>query len=259
MTATRYLAAACLFATLAIVAVADRAPRDPLAGGDCADCHVSSGAVEASTARVLQASQERLCASCHPRAAVASHPTGVRPSMTAVADYPLDWKGELTCSSCHEIHGRHHGGLRGDKRHRDFCLACHRDSFFQRMADGGRSLAVSGHLDAVGLAGQPALLDPYTAQCMDCHGERGDAQVEVAGAANTRHRGSGINHPVGVDYLKASGYGGFRDRAALDRAIELPGGLVSCISCHSGYSGRHGAVVQVAARGRSLCLECHDL
>ncbi|MCB1914394.1 MAG: cytochrome c3 family protein [Rhodocyclaceae bacterium] len=258
MTGLRQFAAAGLLATLALMVSADRQPADPLAAAACDGCHVSSGAVEAATARVLHASQEKLCSDCHPRAAVASHPTGVRPSMQAVADYPLDWKGELTCSSCHDIHAQRHGQLRGDKRRREFCLACHDATFFQQMADGGRSLAVSGHLETIGLDGGSALLDPYTAQCMDCHGERGDGTVEVTSSANSRHSGSGVNHPVGVEYAKASVFGGFRDRTALDRAIELPGGLVSCISCHSGYSGRHGAVRRTS-RGGGLCLECHDL
>ena len=258
MTAARHLAAACLLGFLTLLVTADMRPADPLSGNACASCHVSSGAVEPETARVLHASQEKLCGDCHPRAAVASHPTGIRPSMQAAADYPLDWKGELTCSSCHDVHGDSHGRLRGDKRRREFCVSCHPASFFEQMADGGRSLAVSGHLDSIGLAGEPTLLDPYTAQCMDCHGERGDARVEVTSAANSRHSGSGVNHPVGVDYARASGFGGFRDPAALDRGIELPGGLVSCISCHSGYSGRHGEVRRTAL-GRSLCLECHDL
>ena len=215
----------------------------------------SAGRMSAVTSSVRKPSRQ---AAARWRAAVASHPTGVRPSMQAAADYPLDWKGELTCSSCHDVHGDSHGRLRGDKRRREFCVACHPASFFEQMADGGRSLSVSGHLDSIGLAGEPTLLDPYTAQCMDCHGERGDARVEVTSAANSRHSGSGVNHPVGVDYARASGFGGFRDPAALDRGIELPGGLVSCISCHSGYSGRHGEVRRTAL-GRSLCLECHDL
>lgn len=229
---------------------------DPLQDRACGDCHVTSGQVEAATAGVLQGSQERLCAQCHPRAGTASHPTGVKPSMDTGADYPVDWKGELTCSSCHQVHGATHGLLRGAKRRREFCIACHKQAFFDRMADGGQSLVVSGHLDAAGDA-VDALLDPFTAQCMACHGESGDRRVQVAGGNTSRHASSGVSHPVGVSYEKARGYGGYRARAALDPAIELPGGLVSCISCHRGYSRNHGAV-RTTQRG-GLCLECHDL
>lgn len=238
--------------------VAQSPAHDPLASGDCGGCHVSSGTVDPARAGVLLASQEKLCGSCHPRAGVASHPTGVKPSMAPVSDYPVDWKGELTCSSCHYIHGDSHGTLRGDKRRRDFCLACHNDDFFQRMADGGRSLVVSAHLEASSVSGAERLLDPFTTQCMDCHGANGDGSIQVTGGDNSRHGGSGVNHPVGVDYDKAARFGGFRARPALDRGIELPGGLVSCISCHRGYAQNHGAV-RATARGGSLCLECHDL
>ncbi len=238
--------------------VAQAPAGDPLAARDCGGCHVSSGAVDPARAGVLQASQERLCGDCHPNAPVASHPTGVRPSMATPADYPLDWKGELTCSSCHYIHGGSHGALRSNRRRRELCLACHDQRFFERMADGGRSLVLAAHLDSTGLAGAERPLDPYTAQCMDCHGERGDARVQVGETTFSRHSGSGINHPVGVSYAAAGRFGGFRDRAALDETIELPGGLVSCISCHRGYSKQHGAL-RKTRQGRDLCLECHDL
>ncbi|MCB1887118.1 MAG: cytochrome c3 family protein [Rhodocyclaceae bacterium] len=230
---------------------------DPLAERDCGGCHVSSGSVDPARAGVLRASQEALCTACHGRAAVASHPTGVQPSMAPVADYPLDWKGELTCSSCHHIHGTH-GEMRGERRRREFCLACHDDGFFERMADGGRSLVVSAHLESSSLAGAEALLDPFSAQCMDCHGERGDGAIQLGSSAVSRHGASGVNHPVGVAYEKGVRFGGFRAQAALDPSIELPGGLVSCISCHRGYSQEHGAIRR-APRNGGLCLECHDL
>lgn len=243
------LAALCLW-------VLARAPAgDPLAGAECGGCHVSSGEVSRDRAGLLLAGQERLCAGCHASALTASHPSGVRPAASLPADYPLDWKGELTCSSCHQIHAPSHGRLRGEKRRKAFCLACHAEDFFRRMADGGQSLVLSGHLDA--RAGE-ALLDPFTAQCMGCHGESGDGSVSVGGAGVGRHRGSGINHPVGVSYAQASRFGGYRAPASLDPSIELPGGLMSCISCHRGYVAQHGAVRQ-PGRGAGLCLECHDL
>ncbi len=253
----RQALAAGAIGSIGLWVTAQMPPRDPLAQQDCGGCHVSSGTVDPARAGVLHASQEVLCRDCHARAVVASHPTGVQPSMAPVADYPLDWKGELTCSSCHQIHGAH-GELRGARRRRAFCLACHDDGFFERMADGGRSLAVSAHLDAAPLAGAEALRDPFTTQCMDCHGENGDGAIRLGTSANSRHDASGVNHPVGVAYEKAERFGGFRARGALDPAIELPGGLVSCISCHQGYSEKHGAI-RAARRGGGLCLECHDL
>ena len=256
------LAAACVLALgLAGVGMwgSAHAPAvDPLAGRPCGDCHVSSGEVDPAHASVLVSSQEKLCEGCHPRAVKASHPSGIKPSQPLAAGFPADWKGELTCSSCHLLHGATHGALRGDKRRKAFCGACHDAGFFERMADGGDSLLASGHLDAGGGEAEP-LLDPFTAQCMGCHGESGDRRVSIANGATSRHAGSGVNHPVGVRYRDAERFGGFRAQARLDAAIELPGGMVSCISCHLGYSGKHGAVVRPSRIGTGLCLECHDL
>lgn len=230
---------------------------DPLAGRPCQGCHVTSGTVDPARAGVLLNSQERLCVECHGNALKASHPTGLQPSTPLPAEYPLDWKGELTCSSCHQIHGGSHGRLRGEKRRKEFCRACHTASFFERMADGGQSLMLSGHLDGRNDANEP-ILDPYTGKCMSCHGDHGDGTVRVAANHNSRHTGSGVNHPVGVSYVQAERFGGYRKKEALDPGFELPGGLVSCISCHRGYGPKHGAL-RTPRRGGSLCLECHDL
>ena len=256
MQAIRWAALVAL-ASLCVWVLARAPAGDPLAGRDCGGCHVTSGGVAPARAGVLLASQERLCGTCHPRALKASHPTGVRPSMPVGADYPVDWKGEVTCSSCHDIHGTTHGRLRGNKRRKAFCLDCHPQTFFDRMADGGQSLVLSGHLDARADEAEP-LLDPYTVQCMGCHGKNGDGSILVGGNRNSRHSGSGVNHPVGVSYVQAERAGGYRSRESLDPGIELPGGLVSCISCHRGYGAKHGAV-RSPQRGSGLCLECHDL
>jgi len=64
------------------------------------------------------------------------------------------------------------------------------------MADGGQSLILSGHLDARADEAE-LLLDPYTVQCMGCHGENGDGSI-LGGNCNSRHSVSGVNHPVRV-------------------------------------------------------------
>lgn len=228
--------------------IAKPSQPDPLAQRACESCHAGAQDNAGVSARLLLASQERLCAECHPSAVKLSHPSGVRPSMTPHAAYPLDWKGELTCSSCHEIHRGTHGALRGALRGRPFCEACHGNDYFERMADGGESLVVSGHLDVASMGER--LLDPFSTQCMGCHGE--------AGNGSPGHTGKGLNHPVGVNYGDSERFGGYRRQASLDPAIELPGGLVSCVSCHQGYAARHGAV-RTAQRGGDLCMECHAL
>ena len=71
-----------------------------------------------------------------------------------------------------------------------------------------------------------------------------------------RHGSQSANHPIDVDYRAASRYGGYRPMNLVDKAVMLPGGRVSCVSCHAGYASEHGRIV---ATRRPLCQECHDL
>ncbi len=227
----------------------------------CDTCHVTSGNHRIKNPRILLASQSQLCADCHPSAIEASHPLGVVPRMKLPAIYPLDWNNELTCSSCHKIHHPVHGELRGKARGiargRDFCLSCHDTGFFDRMADMGSSLVISGHL-AASTTQVMDLVDPFSLQCMGCHDEKGEIPISIDINGITRHASNGLNHPIGNNYTVASSLGGLHPQVMLNPLIDLPEGRVSCISCHSGYSAQHGMVKSVAGGG-GLCLECHDL
>ena len=96
----------------------------------CGSCHLAGTQTTLANASLLQGSLEQLCVSCHGGATEASHPSGLRPSMTVPNSYPLDWKGDLTCSSCHHIHASVHGKLRVDMRGEAFCTQCHEQTFF---------------------------------------------------------------------------------------------------------------------------------
>ena len=224
---------------------------------DCAGCHLAGQGTNPANASQLTTSQEALCGQCHRGALDLSHPTGFRPSRQLPAGYPLDWKGDLTCSSCHNIHEGKAGLIRGDRTGKELCLACHEAAFFEQMADKGISLQRLGHLSAS--SGQlQRELDPYSVQCLGCHMENGDApRVNVDTRGVLRHSG-GINHPIGADYARASRSGLYRAASQLRAGIHLPEGKVSCVSCHTGYSKQHGALV-MSNSGSALCLECHDL
>ncbi len=93
---------------------------------------------------------------------------------------------------------------------------------------------------------------------MVCHEGNGDApriNIDVNGVI--RHSG-GTNHPVGVDYKKAGRSGVYKAASQLNQVIKLPQGKVSCVSCHFGYSKKHGELV-MPRDDFVLCLECHDL
>lgn len=225
---------------------------------DCGSCHLGGRDVTAQQAGMLLGSQEALCGKCHPAAIKVSHPSGFMPKAKLPDIYPTDWKGDLTCSTCHEVHGKSPGLMRGTKAGKELCLACHDSAFFRKMRDGGASLMV-GHL-AGSNSVNAAQMDVYTRQCMECHGNNGDPRLNTKVDRNSiaRHAGGQINHPVGVDYQKAATFGGYRPRKTVEKKLLLPGGLVSCVSCHQGYQKDHGKLVVTVEHSR-LCYECHDI
>lgn len=224
----------------------------------CEACHLGGKEVKPEQAHMLIASQEKLCGICHQNMSQTSHPSGFAPRDALHADYPLDWKGDLTCSTCHEVHGKSPGFMRGTRRGRELCFACHDTKFFTRMRDQGESMMASGHLDAGRLMSR-AKVDGYSLQCMGCHGAAGDPRAaSIDRNMVVRHGSTSLNHPIGASYDKASRSGGYRPAARLSRKILLPGGLVSCISCHEGYSKNHGKLVLSNVKS-ALCLGCHDI
>ena len=226
-----------------------------LAGTACDSCHLAGKAIDAAQARKLVASQEALCSRCHASAVRVSHPSGVAPKVKPPPEYPLDWKGDLTCSTCHLPHGAGPGLLRGENRGRNLCYACHNPAFFGSMKDQGASVELSGHLNA-GVELRNIDIDPYSLQCLHCHETKGDPRgVRVDLHGILRHASGSANHPIGRSYQAAARFGGYRPEATLSKKILLPDGKVSCVSCHQGYSKEHGKLVLT----RNLCMECHNL
>lgn len=235
-------------------------PRHPT-GQSCASCHVAGDDVTPENAKMLIASQERLCAECHPKAVQVSHPSGIRPMGPLPAQYPADWKGDLTCSTCHNVHGLEHGLMRGNLRGRNFCLACHNTAFFDRMRDQGVSVA-TGHLASgvkLDMAGTD--IDPYTLQCMGCHAGSGDPNVAMAIDRNQilRHSGSSVNHPIGRKYSDTASFNRrYKPEAKVSQKLFLPDGRMSCVTCHTGYAKEHGKL-RIGKQFSALCFECHNI
>lgn len=185
-----------------------------------------------------------------------SHLSGFAPPPGQIipAAYPIDWKGELTCSTCHSVHSESSGKLRGTERGAKLCLSCHAQTFFDDMPDGGTSLTTSGHLGAQNAQNWIAL-DKYSIQCLGCHTENGDVNLDanmILGSHGSQ------SHPIGRNYEAAARAGGYRPIFMLPEKILLPKGMISCVSCHEGYSKHHGKLVTEIARS-ALCFECHDL
>lgn len=229
-----------------------------LAGTDCGSCHLAGRAATPAQASKLVASQEVLCGTCHPKAIQVSHPTGMTPRNALPAEYPPDWKGDLTCSSCHLSHGTEPGYLRGAKRGKEMCFACHDAAFFKNMKDSGNSIEHSGHLNA-GTAMGTIEMDTYSLHCLGCHDSHSDASgVAMSSSGILRHNSGVANHPIGRRYREAARYGGYRAEHTLSKKILLPEGKLSCVSCHQGYNKDHGKLVMPNTRS-ALCFQCHDL
>lgn len=223
----------------------------------CPLCHLSGSEVRPEQAGLLVASQESLCGRCHPGALQVSHPSGIKPRMPLPAAYPVDWKGDLTCSTCHNVHASSKGKLRGKLRGREFCMACHDQNFFDSLRDGGVSMMLSGHLES-GIKLESGGLDIYSLQCLGCHANASEINQVGINDGVLRHLSSSVNHPIGVVYASYERSGSFRAQQRLMKKILLPGGKVSCVSCHDGYGKPHGKLV-TSNRGSALCMECHDL
>lgn len=248
--AALFFAAALLYAALGA--------RPHLSGIDCGGCHLAGKEVKPEQASQLLASQEALCGKCHPNAVRVSHPSGFVPARSLPPGYPPDWKGDLTCSTCHLVHASEHGLLRGDKRGRQMCLSCHDAAFFEKMKDRGASIEQSGHLHP-GIALTNIQLDPYSLQCMGCHGGQTDAiGVSIGRDGILRHASGEANHPIGKRYRESAKSGGFHAESRLSKKIPLPDGKISCVSCHQAYRKDHGKLV-MSNKGSALCFQCHDI
>lgn len=226
-------------------------------GMACKSCHLHGTDTDKATAYLLVSSQADLCGNCHKGAVEASHPSGFVPEINLPESFPLDWKGDFTCSTCHAVHSDNPGYLRTMARGQEFCSQCHESGFFGKMHDGGTSIVLSGHLDARA-DNAPAALDSYSVQCMSCHGDMAEDRYVRDIKGLTRHTANTTNHPVGMTYTNYVDYGGYRPAAEIPKEIMLPGGKVGCVSCHQGYSEDHGKLVMSNAYS-TLCFGCHDL
>ena len=225
----------------------------------CSNCHLAGQSVDSAQAQRIIGSQEMLCGICHKNVKKVSHPSGFAPRTKPPADLPLDWKGDMTCSTCHEIHGTKPGLLRGNKQGKDLCFACHDTAFFNSMKDGGVSLQQSGHAIAnMAQENQSNGIDALSLQCMGCHSSHGDSGGIRVSNGIVRHNSGTANHPIGGLYPFTSRNREFRPKSMLPKAIWLPNGRLSCVSCHQPYKQEHGQLVMPNDRS-SLCTQCHDL
>ena len=221
--------------------------------------------VEAAASRFDHSADGRVaignCSTCHPFSDARSHVTGVRPTFALTAAYPLNEKGELTCSTCHDVMARPDEGstsVRGGLQGATFCRSCHA----ARAEDGSRlahAVRTGAAHTARPVQNRAPRTRPASLDCEACHdgiiGEDGHwtAQQRIASG------GRDLGHPVGVDYSGAQTRSTTLTGAPmLDPAIALEDGTVGCTSCHDALSKIPKQLV-IDNRGSALCLACHRL
>lgn len=235
--------------------------------GKCTECHLTEpdrrGGV--GDTGIFVRNMSAMCLRCHPSIEELSHPVEVKPSMKVPKEFPLDWKGHLTCVSCHPAHQK--GFFPFRLRVPDFgemlCSMCHSrlGSDMHKMAMGTAHVtATTATRFAPWELGRS--LDELSLKCLACHdavfGEQ--SLVEDRTQTNIFHRGAsiGVSHPIGVSYFetKRRYKGAYRAASELPPQIKLFGGLVGCGSCHNPFSKRHFDLV-MSNEGSALCLACH--
>ncbi|MDH5393602.1 MAG: cytochrome c3 family protein [Gammaproteobacteria bacterium] len=223
----------------------------------CQQCHLAQGQITAANASQLLATQEKLCSGCHEKSLKVSHPSGLIPGQKLPDKFPLDWKNEMTCSTCHNVHTNGKDSIRGGISGKQLCLSCHQMSFFTNMADSGTSIQQTVHKGRI--SNDFSSADSYSMECMACHGNEGDTvNVSINSKGIVKHSSGAVNHPVGMRYVDSYGKGSYVAIEKLSDKVILPDGKVSCVSCHKGYSKKHGEMISVKSK-TALCLECHDM
>ncbi|MCB1739777.1 MAG: hypothetical protein KDK91_05365 [Gammaproteobacteria bacterium] len=200
----------------------------------------------------------RRCASCHEPQASYGHPVEFVPERPLPAGFPLSRDGRLTCLTCHAAPAQD-GSTRPSPSRVASCSDCHAPAFFQAMADRGDSMDGLAHpVAAFALLDDQDGPDSVSTSCMSCHQSQAGAPSAARGPRSHSGGSLGQNHPVGTRYARHAEFGGYAAITQIPAEVRLPEGKVSCISCHRGYSARHGALVELRP-GQGLCDACHRL
>ncbi len=234
----------------------------------CDECHLGKPVEDGSGKNIFFKDISRLCLDCHSKIRLSmSHPIDMVPGFKMPDDMPLDWKGEMTCTTCHLPHidpeaqaDANPYYLRRNSRGKAFCMECH-------QYDEGPGIAV-GHEMALEYAHQNSVLkgrgsrfslDRDSINCLGCHDgtQASDSGGNIADGI-WRHGGPDIgnSHPVGSLYSEAARKVSLRPAEMLPDSIQLPDGRIGCLSCHNMYSQNKYLLAIENVRSR-LCLTCH--
>jgi predicted CXXCH cytochrome family protein len=266
------LTVALLLCVVFICIVIYSMQTDPHKFPECLSCHLTdpSGKI---IEHQLTAPVTTLCARCHEKIFTEGylHPVDIRPRNVGIpADMPLSPQGEITCVTCHDIHGsfftpydtpshylrRYEGG-------KDFCRACHTGAMGNRGGHAA-SLGESHFLSKYIMTNASLDIDPMSQNCISCHDGSYASSAPIR-AGMWSHGRDFIqhdqgSHPIGVFYESARQRGGLKSDLKpidlVDRRIRFFDGKVGCGSCHDPFSSIEKRLV-MSDQGSKLCLACH--
>lgn len=204
-----------------------------------------------------------------------NHPVNVRPSpsVSIPQGWPLGAGGTITCLTCHEalpdrepssprlreMESRNTDGL-------EFCARCHQGPGSESTRSVHWTVMGSAHARADDRNGAATggRIDQASRQCLGCHD--GISARESPGTPSVRTVAFSVgpqsgDHPIGQDYARAARRrkgSSLRPIQLLPKNIRLPGGQVSCVSCHDLYSGSPN-LLAVPIEGSRLCFTCHAM
>ncbi|MBI5492543.1 MAG: cytochrome c3 family protein [Deltaproteobacteria bacterium] len=230
----------------------------------CLDCHITVPE-ENEKPVAFKKDISAMCLDCHADEKQLSHPVDVKPKMSVPAVFPLDWKGEVTCATCHPVHDDGFGTshLRSKASGPGFCTMCHSDLEKEMhkasigTAHVSETTGARFEINELGNA-----LDDLSIKCMSCHdaATAGDAIVDNKMVKGLFHNSNdiGVSHPIGVSYIETrmKYKGAYRPINELPPQMKLFGGLVGCGTCHNPYSKQHSELVMSNEKS-ALCLACH--
>jgi len=159
---------------------------------------------------LLPSAQGEVCGRCH-----------VTPHQSAMVSTDPHFKADLSCSSCHSVHGNKNEFLVKEDLD-NFCVSCHLSTameFQQRSASGNIRCVDCHDLSSM----TPAEFDiGFDWRCQNCHEEKSGPFL--------------YEHPVAYEHLVEGG---------------------SCVECHEPHGSVNDRLIRQS--GRTLCLQCHNL
>lgn len=230
--------------------------------GDCLTCHLNDPTDLAPDEKLIFIKDlSRLCSDCHPNSATLSHPVGFPVSRSLPPEFVLDWKGEMTCATCHFFHKDPYPFfLRSSQAGKEFCLQCHDMDFFMDMVDGGESLITAHLVSGLDEAVDLGYIDTVSLECLICHDgvTASEVSISVSDTGVLNHQ-SGSDHPIGTDYAQYANFDtSYTPPEQLPAEVLLVDGKVGCPTCHVPYDEVHGALV-ITQQNSKLCFTCHRM